>query len=125
MIHEVVAEVGCRAMHGIRRAGHDFGIVDFIGHHQEYRPHVRLAGTIACGPSLTTEGASCAVDGTVGGIPRQSLGEGISIVTFPNTEGQSNLLEVARAIDAHGLGFRFGKGRQQQAGQNGDDRDND
>ena len=49
----------------------------------------------------------------------------VTVFVRPHAEGEADLFEVADAFDALGLGLGLGESRQQEAGENGDDGDDD
>ena len=49
----------------------------------------------------------------------------VAVVVGEEAMGQPDLLQIVHASDALGLRFGFRERRQEQAGQNGDDGDND
>src|SRR5439155_14175225 len=52
-------------------------------------------------------------------------GKLLTVVIGPHAEGQADLLKIADAVDALGLGLGFGKRGQEQTCKDGDDGDDD
>jgi hypothetical protein len=102
----------------VRRAYQDFGCAQFIGHDGE-----NIGQAISSRGGCHTGG----VNFLLGPVVQSADGHGITvvIVTFPEAEGNTDLFDVADAIDALCLPLGCGECRQQQGGQNGDNGDHD
>lgn len=108
---------GCGFCARIRRANQYFRRVQLVAHGAEVHPDVRVWFSICIAKIWYC-------------LLRSSFSVGnvhwkVIVIHGKHSEGESDLFEVADALDFLCFGFGFGQGGKEHPGENGDDGDND